>query len=160
MLTVAYGEATLGRSLSVVQNVFRGPRRCERRRTCRTPELVNHRRKHWWSEENILVKRRIIVREVAEDLNISIGSCHSIFTNDLGMRRVAAKFVPKLLNFDRICSQKQHTSNAAATVFPRSDPLWLFLVPKTEEAHESTTLHYDWGDKDGIEGGTEQDHKK
>ena len=75
----------------------------------------------------VLANRRITVREVAEDLNISIGSCYSIFTNDLGMRRVAAKFVPKLLNFDqkqhRICDQKQHTNDAAATVFPRSGPL-------------------------------------
>ncbi|UYV74536.1 hypothetical protein LAZ67_12000038 [Cordylochernes scorpioides] len=43
-------------------------------------------------EKMILANRRITVREVAEDLNISIGSCHSIFINDLGMRRVAAKF--------------------------------------------------------------------
>jgi len=79
----------------------------------------------------VLANRRITVREVAEDLNISIGSCHSIFTNDLGMRRVAAKFVPKLLNFDQkqhriniaIFDQKQHTNDAAATVFPRSGPL-------------------------------------
>ena len=39
-------------------------------------------------------------------------------------------------------------------------PLWLFLVPKTEEAHERTTLRHDWGDEGGIEGGAEQDHKK
>ncbi|UYV64476.1 K02A2.6-like [Cordylochernes scorpioides] len=60
-------------------------------------------------EKMILANRRITVREVAEDLNISIGSCHSIFINDLGMRRVAAKFVPKLLN----CHQKQHRMNIA-----------------------------------------------
>ena len=41
----------------------------------------------------VLVKRRITV---AEDLS----SCHSIFANDLGMTWVAAKFVPKLINFD------------------------------------------------------------
>ena len=52
----------------------------------------------------VFFNRRITIREVAENLNISIGSCHSIFTNDLGMARVAPKFVPKLLNFD----QKQH----------------------------------------------------
>ena len=57
----------------------------------------------------VLANRRITVREVAENLNISIGSCHSIFSNDLGMRRVAVKFVPKLLNFD----QKQHRINIA-----------------------------------------------
>ncbi|UYV79064.1 hypothetical protein LAZ67_17000978 [Cordylochernes scorpioides] len=33
-------------------------------------------------EKIILANRRITVREVAEDLNISIGSCHSIFIND------------------------------------------------------------------------------
>ena len=38
------------------------------------------------------------IREVAE---ISIGSCHAIFSNVLGMKRVAAKFVPKLLNFEQ-----------------------------------------------------------
>ena len=45
----------------------------------------------------VLANRRITAREVAEDLNISIGSSHSILTNDFGMTRVDAKFVPKLL---------------------------------------------------------------
>ena len=45
-----------------------------------------------------LANRRITVREVAEDLNISIGLCRSIFTINLAMRRVAAKFAQKLLN--------------------------------------------------------------
>ena len=44
--------------------------------------------------------RRITIREVANDVGISIGSCHEIFSNVLGMKRVAAKFVPKLLNFE------------------------------------------------------------
>ncbi|CAG5036805.1 unnamed protein product [Parnassius apollo] len=33
-------------------------------------------------------------------------------------------------------------------------------VPKTEEAHERTTLRYNQGDKVGIEGGAEEDHEK
>ncbi|UYV78161.1 hypothetical protein LAZ67_16000324 [Cordylochernes scorpioides] len=95
--------------LSVVQNVLRRPRRCyeeelaERPSTSTTDEKINE------VEKMILANRRITVREVVEDLNISIGSCHSIFINDLGMRRVAAKFVPKLLN----CDQKQHRMNIA-----------------------------------------------
>ena len=47
----------------------------------------------------VLVNRRITVSEVAEDLNISIGSCYSSFTSDLDMTRFAAKLVPKLLNW-------------------------------------------------------------
>ncbi|XP_046964592.1 uncharacterized protein LOC124533404 [Vanessa cardui] len=60
------------------------------------------------SEENIeaakkivLENRRVTIREVAEDVGISIGSCHTIFSDILGMKRVAAKFVSKLLNFEQ-----------------------------------------------------------
>ena len=66
----------------------------------------------------VLANRRITVREVAEDLNTSIGSYHSIFTNDLGITRVAVKFVPKLLNFN----QKQHRINIVIT----GDESWIY----------------------------------
>ncbi|UYV69995.1 hypothetical protein LAZ67_7001419 [Cordylochernes scorpioides] len=111
MLTVAYGGATLDRS-----NVYRwykmfsegredvnDEERAGRPSISTTGEKINE------VEKMILANRRITIREVAEDLNISIGSCHSIFINDLGMRRVAAKFLPKLLN----CDQKQHRMNIA-----------------------------------------------
>ncbi|UYV74080.1 hypothetical protein LAZ67_11002046 [Cordylochernes scorpioides] len=77
--------------------------RAGRPNTSTTDEKINE------VEKMILANRRITVKEVAEDLNISIGSCHSIFINDLGMRRVAAKFLPKLLK----CDQKQHRMNIA-----------------------------------------------
>ncbi|UYV68414.1 hypothetical protein LAZ67_5004261 [Cordylochernes scorpioides] len=109
MLTVAYGEATLDQS-----NVYRwykmfsegredvnDEERAGRPSTSTTDEKINE------VEKMILANRLITIREVAEDLNISIGSCHSIFINDLGIRRVAAKFVLKLLN----CDQKQHRMN-------------------------------------------------
>jgi len=41
--------------------------------------------------------RHLTVREVADEVSISIGSCHQIFTEKLQMRRVSAKFVPRLL---------------------------------------------------------------
>ena len=47
----------------------------------------------------ILYNRRITTREVADDVGISFGSCQAIFTDVLGMKRAAAKIVPKLLNF-------------------------------------------------------------
>jgi len=112
MLTVAYGEATLDRS-----NVYRWYKMFSEGREDVNDEERAGRPSTSTTDENIdkvkkivLANRRITVREVAEDLNISIGSCHSIFTNDLGMKRVAAKFVPKLLNFD----QKQHRINVAS----------------------------------------------
>ena len=47
----------------------------------------------------ILANRRIIIREVADDVGISFGSCQAIFTYVLSIKRAAAKIVPKLLNF-------------------------------------------------------------
>ena len=101
----------------------------------------------------VMENRRITVREVAEDVGISVGSCHAIFLDILGLKRVAAKFVPKLLNSDQKTSrmtiaqeilndvnddpdllktgiisnefygQKQHHNHALATVFTRFTPL-------------------------------------
>ncbi|UYV64880.1 hypothetical protein LAZ67_3002255 [Cordylochernes scorpioides] len=134
MLTVAYGEATLDRS-----NVYRwykmfsegredvnDEERAGRPSTSTTDEKINE------VEKIILANRRITFREVAEDLNISIGSCHSIFINDLGMRRVAAKFVPKLLN----CDQKQHRINIANEMLDSvcDDPNLLQRVITGDEA--------------------------
>ena len=39
--------------------------------------------------------RRLTIREVSEDLNISYGPVQIILTTDLNMRRVSAKFVPR-----------------------------------------------------------------
>lgn len=52
--------------------------------------------------EKIRNDRRLTVREVANELGISIGSCHSILSDELGMKRVAAKLVPKLLTEDQM----------------------------------------------------------
>ncbi|UYV70165.1 hypothetical protein LAZ67_7002045 [Cordylochernes scorpioides] len=100
--------------------------RAGRPSTSTTEEKINE------VEKMILANGRITVREVAEDLNISIGSCHSIFINDLGMRRVAAKFVPKLLN----CDQKQHRMNIANEMLDsvRDDPNLLQRVITGVEA--------------------------
>ncbi|BFZ02340.1 hypothetical protein BsWGS_05379 [Bradybaena similaris] len=54
--------------------------------------------------------RRITIRELSEEHSISFGSVQAILTEDLGMRRVSAKFVPKLLSAD----QKDNWVSAAA----------------------------------------------
>ena len=41
------------------------------------------------------------VREIAEEVGISQDSAHEILLADLNMRRVAAKFVPKLLSAEQ-----------------------------------------------------------
>ena len=47
--------------------------------------------------EKVLKDRRLTVQEIVAEVGISTGSVHSILTEDLNLRRVSAKFVPKLL---------------------------------------------------------------
>jgi len=49
----------------------------------------------------ILQNRRLTIREIAEDVGISFGSCQAILTEKLNMQRVAAKFVPRVLTEDQ-----------------------------------------------------------
>ena len=61
----------------------------------------------------VMNDRRITIREVSDDFGISIGSCYEIFSNLLVMKCGAAKFVPKLLNFE----QKQRRIEVAQESF-------------------------------------------
>jgi hypothetical protein len=49
--------------------------------------------------------RQLAVQEVAEEVGISIGSCHTILMEDLGMHGVPAKFVSRLLTDDQKLQQ-------------------------------------------------------
>jgi len=51
--------------------------------------------------EMIRSNRRLTVREISEDLNISYGSVQNILTTGLNMRRVSAKFVPPVLTVEQ-----------------------------------------------------------
>lgn len=103
MLRVAYGDCTLSQ-----KNVYRWYKLFKEGRenvnddarpgssiTSKTDENVEK------VKEIVMENRRITIREVADDVGISVGSCHTIFSDILGMKRVAAKFVPKLINFEQ-----------------------------------------------------------
>ena len=42
----------------------------------------------------VMEDHRMTVRELAKEIGIRLGSVHSILSEDLGMRRVSAKFIP------------------------------------------------------------------
>jgi len=74
---------------------------------------------------NALVRsdRRLTIREMAEECNISFGSCQEILTEKLQMRRVAAKIVPKLLTED----QKQHRIHLSEELLQKANDDESFL---------------------------------
>ena len=69
----------------------------------------------------VLENRQITVREVAEDIGISLGSRYEIFSYVLGMRRVSAKFVQKLLNFDQQNRRMSIAQKLLTTIFNRTE---------------------------------------
>jgi len=88
-------------------------------------------------------KRRLTVREIAGDCGISVGSCDVILTDDLHLKRVCAKFVPRLLTddqseqrqtivrdlFERSCEDVQFLKN----IVTGDDP-WVYRYdPKTKQ---------------------------
>ena len=61
----------------------------------------------------ILDNHRITIRDVADDVDISFGSCQAIFIVVLGIKRAAANSVRKLRSFE----QKQRRSDIAQEMF-------------------------------------------
>ena len=61
--------------------------------------------------------RRLTIREMSHELNLSFYAVQSILTKDLTMRRVSAKFIPKLLSDE----QKQHRLQVAQELINRSE---------------------------------------
>ena len=60
--------------------------------------------------------RRLTVREIADDCGISMGSCDAILNDNLHVKRVWAKFVPRLLTDD----QREQRQTIAHDLFERS----------------------------------------
>ena len=75
--------------------------------------------------------RRITIRELADATGISIGSVYSIVTEDLGFKRISAKFVPKLLTIE----QKQLRLEIAQDMLEivKSDPKFFNTVISGDE---------------------------
>ena len=73
----------------------------------------------------ILDNRRFTIGEVADDVGISFGSCQTIFMDVLRMKRVAAKIVPKLLNFEQTMDIAQEMLTIQKKKIITGDESWL-----------------------------------
>jgi hypothetical protein len=67
----------------------------------------------------------LTVQEIADEVGISRGSANMISTKDLGMRRVAAKSVPKLLSPEQ---QQLHLEVEQMLEWANRDPEFLKTV--------------------------------
>ena len=87
--------------------------------------------------------RCLTIREVAEDVGIAFGTCQKILTEDLQMRRVSAKFVPRLLMAEQkddrvsICTdlreQAQSDPNFMSSVITGDESWFYGYDPETKQ---------------------------
>jgi len=83
----------------------------------------------------IRADQRPTISEVAEEVRIAFGTCQKILTEDMRMRRVTAKFVPRLLTAEQkddrvsICTdlqeRAQNDSNLIFSVIT-DDECWVY----------------------------------
>ena len=93
--------------------------------------------------EVILEDRRQTIHDVCNHVGLSYGSCQRILADELNLRRIAAKFVPRLLNNDQqdhrvqVCTSLQkavrHDPNFLCRVITSDEP-WLYNYdPETKQ---------------------------
>jgi hypothetical protein len=80
----------------------------------------------------------LTIRETADELNLSFGTCQAVLKQDLGMRRVSAKLVPRLLTQD----ETEHRATAYRELLQRAENDATFL-PSITTADESWVYGYD-----------------
>ena len=118
LLKQAYGEDAMGRT-----QVFDWFRQFKEGRTSiesdpHSGQPSTSRKKEMIAKVRTIIRnnRRLTVQEIADDCGISAGSCDAILTDDLHMKHVCAKFVPRLLTDD----QREQRQTITHDLFERS----------------------------------------
>jgi AraC-like DNA-binding protein len=141
LLQQAFGETALSRSKTFEwYSRFKNGRtsidddpHTGRPSTARTNETVDR--------VNAVIRgnRRLTIREIADELNLSFGTCQTILTQDLGMRRMSAKLVPRLLTQDKT---EENRATASRELLQRAENDATFL-PSNTTGDESWVYGYD-----------------
>ena len=133
MLQKAYGECALSKTrvyewykaFAEGRKVVKDLPRSGRPSTSSTDENVDK------VKEMVLENHHLSLREVARDLSVSHESIRNILHHQLGMRRVAARLVPRELNF----FQKIHRKKVAEDMLEQvnSDPTFIQRIITGDE---------------------------
>jgi len=108
--------------------------------SCTTPETVAR------IQELIRQYRRRTIRDIAEEVEVGYGAYQRVQTEELGMHRVAAKFVPKILTVDQkqqrvnVCTELRQLASDDETFSSRAitgDESWVYGYDPETTRHSS-----------------------
>lgn len=141
MIREAFGECSLSRTIVFEWHArfkagrlsFEDDERTGRPSTSKTAENVERIR------ELIHEDRRLTIHDLADNVGISYGVCQEILTENLNMRRIAAKFVPRLLTKDQM-EQRMNVYLELLDLPYSPCSLRFLFVPQNENEAERTTF--------------------
>ncbi|GFV68020.1 protein GVQW3 [Trichonephila clavipes] len=134
MMKTAFGEETMSRTL-----VFEKLRRFKEGRQSVNSDPRSGHPSTSRNEDKIAQVKNVVhsdrcltVRKIAQECHISVGSCDEILRKDLNMRRVSAKFVPRLLTEN----QQFQRLATSSDLFQREsdDPEFMKLIITGDES--------------------------
>ena len=103
MLQTAFGASCMNRAsvfkrqerLKECKESVREDKKCWRSKKIRTPELIGQ-------IKNFMDKvRRVSMKIINAQLSVSVGTLHTIIREELNIRKICAKFVPRVLREDQ-----------------------------------------------------------
>ena len=134
MLQTAFGASCMNRA-SVFEwhkrfkegrESVRDDERCGRGKEVRTPELIGQ-------IKNIMVKDcRVSIEIISAQLDISVGTVYTIIREELKMRKICAKFVPRALREDQKERRCQNSREMVELI--NSDPAVLDALVTCDES--------------------------
>ena len=86
-------------------------------------------------QELVRQDRRRTIHNIAEEVEIGYGTCQWVLMEELGMHRVTAKFVPRILTDDQkqqrinVCTELRQLTSDVETFLSRvitSDKSWVY----------------------------------
>ena len=112
--------------------------RCGRSKEVRTPELIGQ-------IKNFMDKdRRVSIETISAQFDFSVGTAHTVIYEEIKMRKICAKFVPKVLREDqkeRLCHDSRemveliNSDPAVLDVLVTCDETWIYCYdPETKSS--------------------------
>ena len=103
----------------------RDDERCGRSKEIRTPELIGQ-------IKNFMDKdRRVSIETISAQFDVSVGTVHTIIREELKMRKICAKFVPRVFRYQK--ERRCHDSREMVELI-NSDPVVLDALVTCDES--------------------------
>ena len=85
----------------------------------------------WWAK-SVILWRRVSIETIGTKFDVSVGTVHTIIHEQLKMRKICAKFVPRVLSEEQ--KERRHNDSREMVEFIDSDPEVLEALVTCDES--------------------------